>query len=466
MSRWRRHALIVAAVLVSRISYLAAPVSAQALKSHADSVLRAFVGTNAPGCAVAIDSAGNSMYRGAFGLAELEHQIPITSNTIFEAGSVSKQFTAAAVLLLEARGKLSLDDPVQQWFPEIPQYQWPVTIRHLMLHTSGMRDWGAVMSLAGWPRWTATYNHNDALAIIARQRGLNFEPGSAFGYTNTGYNLMAMLVERITGESLNTFMQREFFTPLGMTSTSWRDDYTRVIPGRAQAYARRDGAWHLDMPFENVYGNGGLLTTAEDLLRWTRAVADGRVGSPSVGAAMRHSGRFNDGRAVNYGGGIYVSPIRGVASFNHSGATAGYRAMLAHFPDQQLSAAVLCNRADADAPGLNIAILAGNLPFVRAQRPVPTLASPPHALDPARHGDYVGTWYSDEVGGTLRIMERDGRLHMERRPGQVGVLEPTGVERFSAPSGMSLRFERAATGVVDRLFVSVPRVNGMLYLRR
>jgi CubicO group peptidase (beta-lactamase class C family) len=438
-------------------------LQAQALVTHADSVLVAFVGTNAPGCAAAIDRAGMPLYRGAFGFAELEHRIPITIHTIFEAGSISKQFTAAAILLLEARGKLSLDDPVQKWFPEIPQYQWPITVRHLMLHTSGMRDWGSVIGLSGWPRWTASYNHDDALAIIARQRDLNFPPGTAFSYSNTGYNLMAMLVERASGESLAAFSRREFFEPLGMTHTSWRDDFTRIVPGRAQAYARRSGVWHLAMPFENVYGNGGLLTTVDDLLQWTQAVAEGRVGSPDISAAMRTPGRTNDGGEV-YGGGLYLNDIRGVPSFNHGGATAGYRAMLAHFPVQKVSAAILCNRADANAAALNLAMLTGTLPFFELMnRPSPRDAN--DAVDPKRIPDYVGTWHSEEVGSSIRIFSRGDSLFMEQRPGQVSTLTSMLPDILESSGGILLTFERDSTGRVERLTLSVPRVNAMPYRR-
>ena len=448
-------------LLASRLS----PLAAQDLSSRADSILRTFVGSDAPGCAVAIDRAGMPAYRGAFGLAELEYRVPNTIATIFEAGSVSKQFTAAAVLLLEARGKLSLDDAVQRWFPELPTYQWPVTIRHLMLHTSGMRDWGSVIGLSGWPRWTASYTHDDALEIIARQRGLNYQPGTAFGYTNTGYNLMAMLVERASGQSLAEFSRREFFEPLGMTHTSWRDDYSRVVPGRAQAYARRDGEWHLDMPFENVYGNGGLLTTVDDLLRWTAALAQGRLSTPDVSAAMRTTGHFNDGRPVHYGGGIYLSPIRGVPSFNHSGSTAGYRAMLSHFPEQQLSAAVLCNRADANAAALNVALLSHTLPFAEAPASMPMAVTPTYRADAMRHADYVGMWRSDEVDDVLQIVARGDSLFVEPRTGQRRHLRATGVDGFAAPGAMTLQFERDGGGRVTRLLVTVPRVNAMPYVK-
>jgi CubicO group peptidase (beta-lactamase class C family) len=458
--------LLVASLSLPRISYLVPPLEAQGFTTRADSILQRFVGADDPGCAVAIDRAGMPAYRGAFGFAELEHRIPITVNTIFEAGSVSKQFTAAAVLLLEARGKLSLDDAVQKWFPEIPQYEWPLTVRHLMLHTSGMRDWGSVIGLSGWPRWTASYTHADALAIIARQRALNYQPGTAYGYTNTGYNLMAMLVERAGGESLASFTKREFFDPLGMTSTSWRDDFSRLVPGRAQAYDRRNNAWHLDMPFEHVHGNGGLLTTVGDLMLWTAVIVNGRVGNPDVSTAMRTSGRFNDGRAVNYGGGLSVSPIRGVPSFNHSGSTAGYRAMLAHFPGHQVTSAVLCNRGDADAPGLNIAILTGALPFTALPPRTAETMAPPYQVDPARLPEFVGDYHSDEVAGSLRVFVRENALHVERRPGQIDRLQAVGADHFTAPGGMNLRFDRDMQGKVTRLLVSVARVNAMPYERQ
>jgi CubicO group peptidase (beta-lactamase class C family) len=428
--------------------------------------MRAFVAPDAPGCAVAINRDGTPAYRGAFGLAELEHRVPITGSTIFEAGSVSKQFTAAAVLLLAARGTLSLDDPIQRWFPELPEYQAPITVRHLMLHTSGLRDWGSVIGLTGWPRWTASYTHADALAIIARQRGLNHAPGAAFSYTNTGYNLLAMLVERAARVPFTTFTERELFTPLGMTSTSWRDDYTRIVPGRAQAYSPSEAGWRLDMPFEHVHGNGGLLTTVDDLLRWNQALVEGRIGSPDVSVAMQTSGRFNNGNPVNYGGGLYLTPIRGVPSVNHGGATAGYRATLAWFPAERVSVALLCNRGDANPGALAATLLEGTVPFAPMPTP-PTGATPvPFVLDSARYRDYVGTWWSDEAGGSLRIELRDGRLIAERRPGDATPLRPTATDRFAGPGNSTIRFERDSTGLTGRLWVSVGRALNVPYQKR
>src|SRR5690606_33257107 len=185
-------------------------------------------------------------------------------------------------------------DAVQKWFPELPSYSAPVTIRHLMQHTSGLRDWGVMAAIAGWPRTRRAHDQSDALSIIARQRHLNHNTGERFSYTNSGYNLMAMLVERAARMPFEEFTRREFFEPLGMRSTSWRSDFTRLVPGRAQAYERQAGSWHLDMPFENVHGNGGLLTTVGDLLIWTEALSQGRIGRPVVSGQMKTMGKLND----------------------------------------------------------------------------------------------------------------------------------------------------------------------------
>lgn len=452
------------ASLLSLLALLAAPLAAQSLAVRADSIFGAWAGDGAPGCAIAVDHGDTAIYRGAFGLAELEYGIRNTDTTIFEAGSVSKQFTAASVLLLEARGLLSLDDPIQKWFPEIPEYAAPITLRHLMLHTSGLRDWGSVMSLAGWPRWTASYGQEDALAVIARQRGLNHPTGAEFSYTNSGYNLLAMLVERVSGQSFDAFMTQEFFKPLGMSHTSWRSDYTRVVPGRAQAYRRTAGAWHLDMPFENAIGNGGLLTTVQDLLTWTHALHAGTLGRPDVSRQMMTSGTFNDGKQVGYGGGLFLSPLRGVPSVNHSGSTAGYQTMLAAFPEQHYMAALLCNRADAGASRLMIDLLQPVVPFSAVTPSVPTPAAVPFRLDPARLTEYTGRFRSEEVPATLDIRIVRGQLAVSRKPGDLVTLRPRGVDEFAGLGG-TLRFVRGASGQVTQLLVTISRVVGMPFER-
>jgi CubicO group peptidase (beta-lactamase class C family) len=306
-------------------------------------------GASTPGCAVGVSMAGRPVVQKAYGMADLEHDARNRPDTIFEAGSVSKQFTAAAVLLLARDGKLSLDDPVRKHVPELPDYGVPLTIRHMLHHTSGLRDWGNVAAIAGWPRTSRVHTHAHVLDIVSRQRALNFTPGTEWSYSNTGYNLAAVLVSRVAGTSFAEFSRQRLFEPLGMTSTSWRDDHTRIIKGRAVAYAPSQAGFRLQMPFENVHGNGGLLTTVGDLMRWNENFVQPKVGDAAFVRQQQEPGRFNDGRAHDYAFGLRVGRYKGVREIGHSGSTAGYRAHLSYYPDQRLSVAVLCNAGSANA---------------------------------------------------------------------------------------------------------------------
>src|SRR5687768_5861273 len=267
--------------------------------------------TQTPGCAVGVSKAGQPVLQKAYGMADLEHDVPNRPDTIFEAGSVSKQFTAAAVLLLAKDGKLSLDDPARKYVPELPDYGAPLTLRHMLQHVSGLRDWGEVASLAGWPRTSRVHTHAHVLDIVKRQRSLNFPSGTRYSYSNTGYNLAAILVARVSGESFAEFSRKRVFEPLGMTRTSWRDDYTRVVKGRAIAYSDGRGGFSQDMPFENVHGNGGLLTTVGDLLKWTANFSAPKIADAAFVREQQEPGKFNDGRQHGYALGLFIAPYKG-----------------------------------------------------------------------------------------------------------------------------------------------------------
>jgi len=302
-----------------------------------------------PGCAVGVATDGKAVLAKAYGMADLEHDVKNTPDTIFEAGSVSKQFTAAAMLLLAREGKLSLDDPVKKYVPELPQYETPLTIRHMLNHTSGLRDWGSVAAISGWPRTTRVHTHAHVLDIVSRQKSLNFPSGTRWSYSNTGFNLAAVIVSRVSGMSFPDFTRTRIFEPLGMKDTSWRDDHTRVVKRRAVAYDETKDGFHTDMPFEQVYGNGGLLTTVGDLLKWNENFTTPKVGDASFVAEQQQPGRFNDGRVHDYALGLTVATYKGVWQVEHSGSTAGYRAHLARYPDQHVSVAVLCNVSSGNA---------------------------------------------------------------------------------------------------------------------
>ncbi len=271
---------------------------------------------SAPGCAVGVSLRGSPVYERAFGMAEIEHGVPNTAQTIFESGSVAKQFTAAAIVLLSLEGKLGLDDPVRKYITELPDYGAPLTIRHLLNHTGGVRDWGSVLALTGYGRGVRMISQALAIDVITRQRALDFTPGSEYSYSNSGYQLLATIVERVSKQSLPAFTQERFFKPLGMSHSSWRDDYQRLVPGRAQAYqGPLSGPFRLNMPFMNVYGNGGMLTTVGDWLKWNAMLDSRSLGAPLV-EALEVNGVLNDGRKISYALGVVVTDENGIESLS------------------------------------------------------------------------------------------------------------------------------------------------------
>ncbi len=342
------------------------------LESKVDAVFAKWT-SETPGCAVGVATNGQPVLAKGYGMADLEHDVRISPDSLFEAGSVSKQFTAAAVMLLAREGKLLLDDQVRTYIPELPEYPpppdinppgygeaspkpqaakaggSPLTIRHMLNHTSGLRDWGSVAGIAGWPRTTRVHTQAHMLDIVSRQHALNFTPGTHWSYSNTGFNLAAMIVARVSNWTFPEFTRTRLFMPLGMSHTSWRDDYTRIEKGRAIAYRENQDGYHTDMPFEDVYGNGGLLTTVGDLLKWNEHYDSPLAADAAMLTEQQQAGHFTDGRTHGYALGLFVGTHKGLREVFHSGSTAGYSAFLTRFPDRHLSVAVLCNAANAQA---------------------------------------------------------------------------------------------------------------------
>lgn len=320
-----------------------------------DKFAKAYVGP-APGCAAAVSLKGEVVFEKAFGLADVEHNVPNTTQTIFESGSVAKQFTAAALVLLQQDGRLSLDDPVKKHIPELPDYGSPLTIRHLLNHTAGLRDWGTVLSLTGAGRGDRVITQDLALDVIIHQRALDFTPGSEYSYSNSGYNLAAIIVERVSKQKFPAFVEERLFKPLGMKNSSWRDDYQRIVLGRAQAYQRQgNGPWRLSMPFMNVYGNGGMLTTVGDWMKWNAMLDSHSLGAPLVNA-LETRGVLNDGRKISYALGLTVDTYKGLKDVSHGGSTAGYQTFLARYPDNKVSIGVMCNGTSPSAGGIAASI--------------------------------------------------------------------------------------------------------------
>lgn len=435
---------------------VAAPALAQQQNAQAslDAVVAPLVKPDAPGCAAAASRKGKRIATQGFGMADLEHGIAITPDSVFEAGSVSKQFTAAAILTLAEGGKLALTDDVRKYLPELPDYGTSITIDHLLSHTSGLRDWGAVAMLGGWERSTRAYTNDDALRIIARQKALNYKPGAEFSYTNSGYNLMAAIVGRVSGQSLAAFSKTRLFAPLGMSHTSWRDDFRRVVKDHAIAYGpARGGGWEEQRPFENVYGNGGLLTTVGDLLIWNEALTAGKLGA-RLTSRLQERATLNDGRRIPYARGLTVSRYRDQHSVSHSGSTGGYRAWLERLPQTGLSIAVLCNSADLTPTAIGRQFADSQLPTPAAQAKTGIPVAPPTS----RAGLYV----SRTTGKPMRLGVTDGKLKPNEGPAfddlgngrfRAGETELvfTGAQRFrmSTADGQISEFDRTAPFAPD-----------------
>jgi CubicO group peptidase (beta-lactamase class C family) len=434
--------------------------------------------TQTPGCAVGASVKGKTVVEKAYGLADLEHDVPNRPDTIFEAGSVSKQFTAAAVLLLARDGKLSLDDEVRKHVPELPDYGTPLTIRHMLNHTSGLRDWGSVASIAGWPRTARVHSHAHVLDILSRQKALNFTPGTRYSYSNSGYNLLAIIVSRVSGMPFAEFSQKRIFEPLGMTHTSWRDDHTRIVKGRAMAYRQNgDKDFRIQMPFENVHGNGGLLTTVGDLLKWNRNFVEPKVGDAAFVAEMQTLGKFADGSDQAYALGLQIGTYKGVRQVGHSGSTAGYRAHLVMYPDQDVSVAVLCNVSSGNATQYATAVsdeLLGSAIDANATRtpPNPMTRGPVAAI--ARDASYkpsasdlaafAGTYTSDEAETTMKMAVEEGGLVVKQRPDRTVRLQPRARDTFEG-GGSVFIFRRDPSGTVTHFSIVEDRVWDLRFRR-
>lgn len=385
--------------------------------------------THTPGCAVGVAYHGDVVLRAGYGMADLERNVTITADTVFESGSVAKQFTATALLLLAKQGKISLDDPLRKYLPEIPDYGSPLTIRHVLSHVSGLREWRLVAAFSGIQEGTHVLANQDLLRMASEQRALNFTPGTAYSYTNTGFNIATILIERVlgNGKTFPEFTREAIFEPLHMTHTRWRDDFRAVVPNRALAYGRAAGGeWKQETPIENIIGAGGMLSTVGDWLLWNENFTHARVGGPEVVSALQTPATLASGKTITYAKGLVVSKFDGVREVAHSGSTGGYRTWLGRYPDQGVSVAVMCNSAQANPTQLGretARLWTGATPAAKMADPKGT-----PAVDAAKLGEYAGMYRKVRDNTVAELQVRDGKLTM--LPGVT--LIPSGAGMFTA----------------------------------
>ena len=320
-------------------------ISAQSANPRVDSIFAAFDKRDSPGCAVAVVDNDRTVFMKGYGMASLEHELPITPTSAFYAASVSKQFTAFAVAMLAKQGKLSLDDDIRKWFPEVPDFGKKITVDNLIHHTSGLRDYFGLLGMTGWP-FDGPVTEAKFLDLVSRQKALNFDPGTRFLYSNTGYVLLSILVKRVSGKSLREFTDSAMFAPLGMTNSHFRDDHTALVKNRAFAYSPSADGWKMNVPGFDVVGDGGLFITVEDLAKWARRL--GELGDPVL-VRVHTRGRLVSGDSIPYAFGLTHGMYRGRGTIEHSGAYGGYRTNLLRFPAFNFAVGMLCNTSTARA---------------------------------------------------------------------------------------------------------------------
>jgi CubicO group peptidase (beta-lactamase class C family) len=314
-------------------------------EARIDTVFDGMDSTHKPGCALGVMEGGSPSYLKGYGMANLEYDIPISPSSVFHVASVSKQFAAFAVSLLAAEGKVSWEDDIRKYVPEVPDFGETITLRHLVNHTSGIRDQWSLLSMAGWRFEADVITQDDVLEITSRQRALNFPVGDQYLYSNTGFTLLAVVVERVSGQTLKEFTQERIFGPLGMTGTHFHDNHNTVVPNRAYAYAPlgEEGGYRISIPDFDVVGATSLHTTVEDMARWDRNFYTADVGGPELLQSMHERGVLRSGDTINYALGLSHGSYRGLPTVGHSGSDAGYRSQFLRFPEQDVSVAILCN---------------------------------------------------------------------------------------------------------------------------
>ena len=358
--------------------------SPAATESRIDAIFAPWAGPDGPGCAVSVIEGGDIVLARGYGAANLEYGIPITPASVFHVASVSKQFTALAVALLADEGRLSWDDDIRRHVPELPDHGVPITLRHLAQHTSGVRDQWSLLQMAGW-RWGGdVITQGDVLDLLTRQTALHFRPGTEHLYSNSGYTLLAVAVERVSGQTLRAFTDERIFGPLGMARTAFRDDHTLLVPDRAYAYeADGAGGYRLSIPDFAVVGASSLFTTVEDLARWNRNFRTGEIGGRDVVRQIQETTTLASGAQVSYAYGLVHGTHRGRRTVGHGGTDAGYRSEFLRFPEEDMAVAVLCNVRTTDPARLARDVADTVLPARRAVRP----AGPKRTDRPRRPDD-------------------------------------------------------------------------------
>jgi len=302
--------------------------------------------TTSPGCILAVIKDGEFLYKRGYGMADIERSVPITSDSIFDIGSTGKQFTTTVIAILSNRGLLSLDDPIRKYISEMPAYAKDITIRHLIHHTSGLRDYVTLLDLRGLPVENI-YAEAFLLDLIVHQKGLNFKPGSEYLYSNSGYFLLGTIAQRVKGKHITELIKEHILDPLGMRHTTFNKDFRLIVKNRAMSYDKGDkeGKFVNALALSGGFGDGALLTCVDDLLLWDRNFYDNKLNNAqhNLIEQLHETGKLNNGKPINYAFGLDVAEYKGQRVVSHAGGWAGYRSEVMRFPDQHMTFICLSN---------------------------------------------------------------------------------------------------------------------------
>ena len=420
---------------------------------------------DSPGCALAVIKDGQVVYKRGYGSANLDYDIPISSRTVFNIASTSKQFTAISIALLARQGKLTLDDDIRKYLPEMPQYSAPVSIRRLLNHTSGVREYSHLMQLSGIRFQDATVD--EIYKIIARQKELNFKPGDEYLYSNSGYFLLARIVQKVSGKSLRAFAEENIFKPLGMSSTRFRDDHSEVIKNRATGYSsRQGGGFAVESTTSDSVGDGGLLTTIDDLFLWDR-VFDQKTPN-DFADVIREAltrGTLNNGEKIDYGFGLDIETYRGLNEFGHGGASNGFTSDMIRFPDHRFTVFCLCNLSNIESGRLTRQVADVYLASAfKAESSAKGLPEPKVVqVSDQELAAVAGSYFNFANNNFRRLYVKNGKLFYSRG-GSESELAPLGNNRFlmlGVPDQIEISFKSPRPGAPLQMFTAA---NGKVFI--
>ena len=434
---------------------------------------------DSPGCALAVVRDGQIIYKKGYGLASLEHGIPIRPNTVFRTGSIGKQFTAACILILEHKGKLSLDDDIRTYLPEMPEYESPITIRHLIHHTSGIREYESLQMLGGELTDQGHHTNKDIMALLTCQKGLDFPPGEKYDYSNGGYTLLAVIINRVSGKTIAQFAQEHIFGPLGMTNTFILENNRVVVKNRATGYARVEDHFEVYETLNESTGDGAVFTTVEDFFLWDQNFYKNKLECDNFAKKMLSVGRLNDGSHATmkylgmefkYAFGLVRFNYRGLNAFGHGGSYVGFRAHYTQYPEEKTSIILMSNLANINPTNLShqVADILLEDRFTEEKKDPPPPQKKKTKEEPAplpleKLEDYVGDYHNDEIPVTYLLREKEGKLHFVQDNAPFPPpLKPVTEDVFFY-GGIQIKFTRKSDGQISGFEIISSRLKGMRF---